>query len=300
MIDVQSVSKSYRQVQALSDVSFRCEPGRVTGLLGPNGAGKSTLMRIMVGLTRATAGRVTIGGQSFHDLRCPGRTVGVMLDASAQHSGRTGVEILSLGAQSMGLPKGRVSQVLDRVGLTDSEAKRRLGKYSLGMRQRLGIAHALLGDPEILIFDEPANGLDPSGIRWIRDLLDQHADQGGTVLLSSHLINEIELVADDLVLIGHGRVLSTGTKDELISGEDQVSCIVAGTDLSRLRDVLVGADLDVHSDGVRLTVAAAAQTIGELAVEHRLVLTELHTVSRRLEDEFLRMTSDTAREGAAA
>lgn len=300
MIDVQSVSKSYRQVQALSDVSFRCEPGRVTGLLGPNGAGKSTLMRIMVGLTRATAGRVTFDGRSFHDLRCPGRTVGVMLDAGAQHSGRTGAEILALGAQSMGLPSSRVDEVLSRVGLTEAEAKRRLGKYSLGMRQRLGIAHALLGEPELLIFDEPANGLDPSGIRWIRDLLDQHAEAGGTVLLSSHLINEIELVADDLVLIGHGRVLKMGPKEELINGEEQVSCTVSGTDLARLRDVLVGAGLDVHSDGVRLTVAAAPQTIGELAIEHRLVLTELRTVSRRLEDEFLRMTSETAREGAAA
>ena len=202
---------------AVDDVSFTAATGRVTGFLGPNGAGKSTTMRIMVGLTPATSGTATIDGRRFIDLPNPGTEVGVLLDASAQHAGRTGREILTLAQRTMGLPRTRVQEMLDLVSLTDNEADRRVRDYSLGMRQRLGIGAALLGDPHVLILDEPANGLDPAGIRWMRDLLRGYADQGGTVLLSSHLLHEIEVIADDLVVIGNGRIVAQGTKADLLA-----------------------------------------------------------------------------------
>ena len=191
MIEVTGLTKAYGGFTAVDDVSFRCEPGRVTGFLGPNGAGKTTTMRVMTGLTPATHGQVTIGGLHYRDIPNPGRHVGVLLDAAAQHAGRTGREVLTIGARTMGLPDSRVEEMLDLVSLTGTEAGRRVRNYSLGMRQRLGIAHALLGDPSVLILDEPANGLDPAGIRWMRSLLKQYADRGGTVLLSSHLLHEV-------------------------------------------------------------------------------------------------------------
>ena len=208
MIRVSSLTKTYGDFAAVKDVSFTCRPGRVTGFLGPNGAGKTTTMRVMVGLTPATAGEVTIGGHHYRDIPNPGRHVGVLLDASAQHAGRTGREILTLGARTMGLPDSRVDEILELVSLSDTESKRRLRNYSLGMKQRLGIAHALLGDPSVLILDEPANGLDPAGIRWMRGLLKGYADRGGTVLLSSHLLNEVELIADEMILIGRGEIVA--------------------------------------------------------------------------------------------
>ena len=216
MITIESVTKSYGHFTAVDDVSFTAETGRVTGFLGPNGAGKSTTMRVLVGLTTPTTGHATIGGRRYHDLDNPGTEVGVLLDASAQHGGRTGREILAITQQVMGLPRRRVDEMLEAVSLTDTEARRRVRDYSLGMRQRLGIAGALMGDPEVLILDEPANGLDPAGIRWMRGLLRDFADRGGTVLLSSHLLHEIEVVADDLVVIGNGRIVAQGSKDDLL------------------------------------------------------------------------------------
>ena len=216
MIALRKVTKRYGPVVALDDVSFEALPGRVTGFLGPNGAGKSTAMRVAVGLTRPTSGAATVLGRPYAALPNPGRHVGVLLDASAQHVGRTGREVLTLSAQLMGLPARRVDEVLELVGLTPSEARRRTRGYSLGMRQRLGIAHALLGDPRVLILDEPANGLDPAGIRWMRELLRGFADGGGTVLLSSHLLAEVERVADDLVVIGHGRIVAAGSLRDLM------------------------------------------------------------------------------------
>jgi ABC-2 type transport system ATP-binding protein len=213
MITIDSLTKKYGSFTAVDDVTFTARPGRVTGFLGPNGAGKSTTMRVMVGLTPPTSGGVTINGCRFSELPNPGLEVGVLLDASAQHAGRTGREILTIAQRTMGLPKLRVDDMLERVSLTENEAGRRVRNYSLGMRQRLGIATALIGDPSVLILDEPANGLDPAGIRWMRDLLRSYADQGGTVLLSSHLLHEIEVIADDLVLIGNGRIVAQGTKD---------------------------------------------------------------------------------------
>ena len=217
MISVEHLTKQYGQFTAVDNVSFTAATGRVTGFLGPNGAGKSTTMRIMVGLTRPSTGQVTITGRDYRELVNPGLEVGVLLDASAQHAGRTGREILAIAAQTMGLPKSRVTETLARVGLTADEAERRVRNYSLGMRQRLGIATALIGDPRVLILDEPANGLDPAGIRWMRDLLRGFADQGGTVLLSSHLLHEIEVIADDIVVIGQGRIVAQGSKAELLA-----------------------------------------------------------------------------------
>src|ERR671913_374292 len=218
MITVESLTRRYAGFTAVDNVSFTAQSGRVTGFLGPNGAGKSTTMRVMVGLTVPTTGSATIDGVRFADLPNPGLEVGVLLDASAQHAGRTGRQILRLSQRMMGLPRSRVDDMLDLVSLTPTEAGRRVRDYSLGMRQRLGIAHALLGDPQVLILDEPANGLDPAGIRWMRDLLRGCADRGATVLLSSHLLHEIEVVADDLVVIGHGHVVAAGTKDDLLAG----------------------------------------------------------------------------------
>lgn len=221
-IEVRGLVKDYGSHRAVDDVSFAVRRGSVTGFLGPNGAGKSTSLRMLVGLTRPTEGTADVLGGSYADLPNPGRRVGVLLDASAQHSGRTGREVLRVNAMVMGLALDRVEEMLRKVGLTPSEADRRTGTYSLGMRQRLGIASALLGDPEMLILDEPANGLDPAGIHWMRGLLRDFADRGGAVLLSSHLLREIEAVADDLVVIGRGRIVAAGDKQQLLeeSGGD--------------------------------------------------------------------------------
>ncbi|GAB3083104.1 ATP-binding cassette domain-containing protein [Pedococcus soli] len=300
MITVESLTKTYgRAMTAVDDVSFTAATGRVTGFLGPNGAGKSTTMRIMVGLTPPTSGTVTMDGHRFADLPNPGAEVGVLLDASAQHAGRTGREILTLAQRTMGLPRTRVQEMLDLVSLTSAEADRRVRDYSLGMRQRLGIGTALLGDPRTLILDEPANGLDPAGIRWMRDLLRGFADQGGTVLLSSHLLHEIEVIADDLVVIGHGRIVAQGTKADLLAA--------AGT-LARTRDAAAlarameqaGLTATVHADG-SVRTDASPDRVGEAALAARVVLTELRAAEGAgLEEMFLELTADTQREGAAA
>ena len=219
-IEVAGLSKSYGRQQVVAGVSFTVRPGSVTGFLGPNGAGKSTTLRILVGLASARSGRACVLGGPYAALPNPGLRVGVLLDASAQHNGRSGREALALSALVMGLPAGRADEMLERVGLSQTEGRRRIGNYSLGMRQRLGIAHALLGDPDLLILDEPANGLDPAGIHWMRTLLRGFADRGGAVLLSSHLLREIEVIADHLVIIGGGRVLADGTGQELLAGAD--------------------------------------------------------------------------------
>ncbi len=217
MITVEHLTRRYGAVTAVDDVTFEARPGRVTGFLGPNGAGKTTVMRVLAGLTPPTSGRALVLGQPYAALPNPARHVGLLLDAAAQHAGRTGREVLTLGAILAGVDRARVDELLTLGGLTEDEASRRVRGYSLGMRQRLGIAHALLGDPEVLVLDEPANGLDPAGIRWMRGLLRDFAARGGTVLLSSHLLNEVERVADEVVVIGRGRVLAQGTKEELVA-----------------------------------------------------------------------------------
>ncbi len=298
MITVDGVTKTYGAHRAVDDVSFVARPGRVTGFLGPNGAGKSTTMRIMVGLTPASSGHVTIGGHSYASIPNPGRLVGVLLDASAQHEGRTGREILTIGAATMGLPASRVDAMLELVSLTPVEAGRRLKNYSLGMRQRLGIAHALLGDPRMLILDEPANGLDPAGIHWMRGLLREYAAQGGTVLLSSHLLHEVEKIADDLVLIGRGRIVAQGTKQELLHTR---GAYVRAVRPSALAEALHRHGIHAVPSGAGLRSDVEPRQIGDLAAQEGLALEELRPAEGAgLEDLFLQLTADTQREGTAA
>jgi len=294
MIKIENVTKKYGAYTAVDDVSFVAQPGRVTGFLGPNGAGKSTTMRMMVGLTPPDHGIATIGGLKYSDIPNPGRHVGVLLDASAQHAGRTGREVLALGAQVMGLPNSRVDEMLELVGLNGSEGKRRIRNYSLGMRQRLGIAHALLGDPSVLILDEPANGLDPAGIRWMRGLLSHFADKGGTVLLSSHLLHEVEMIADDMVLIGRGKIVAQGTKEDLLKGSGSY---VSALDPDHLGRALAAAGIATRPAGTGWHVEADPVDVGRAAAADRVVLTELRPADGAgLEDLFLQLTADDQRD----
>jgi len=217
MIEVENLSKRYGSVPAVNDVTFRCRPGTVTGFVGPNGAGKSTTLRMICGLAEPSSGTAAVLGSPYRAIPNPGRHVGVLLDASAQHGGRTGEETLTVSAMTVGVGPERVAAVLDEVGLAGRPARKRVRTYSLGMRQRLGIAHALLGEPEVLILDEPANGLDPEGIVWMRRLLRDFADRAGTVLLSSHLLREVEKTADQLVVINGGRVVAQGATGDLLA-----------------------------------------------------------------------------------
>jgi len=294
MIRVDGLTKDYRGLRAVDNISFTCEPGTVTGFLGPNGAGKSTTLRILTGLTLPTAGTATIGGVSFHDIPNPGTQVGVLLDASAQHAGRTGQEVLALGAATMGLPASRVEEMLSLVSLTGTEAKRRIRHYSLGMRQRLGIAHALLGDPKVLILDEPANGLDPAGIHWMRSLLRIFADRGGTVLLSSHLLHEIQIIADDIIVIGRGQIVAHGPKDELLKG---AGTYVRASDGAALAAALEQAGITPtpHGDGFHVDVAP--EEAAKAAADAGVVLIEIRESSQGgLEEMFLELTSETQRD----
>jgi ABC-2 type transport system ATP-binding protein len=307
MITIESVTRTFAGFTAVDDVSFTAQPGRVTGFLGPNGAGKSTTMRILVGLTRATSGTASISGRRYVDLPNPGLEVGVLLDASAQHAGRTGREILSIAQRFMGLPRGRVEEMLDLVSLTAEEASRRVRDYSLGMRQRLGIATALLGEPEVLILDEPANGLDPAGIRWMRGLLLDYADRGGTVLLSSHLLHEIEVIADDLVVIGNGRIVAQGAKSQLMRS---AGSLLRTTQREVLARALIDAGVSsspVGEDG--LLAQADTAEVGNIAFTTGVPVIELRPADGAgLEDMFLQLTAesrrdtirDNQREGAVA
>ena len=307
MITVDSLTKTYGGFTAVDDVTFTARPGRVTGFLGPNGAGKSTSMRVMVGLTPATSGHVTVCGRHFRDLPNPGLEVGVLLDASAQHAGRTGREILTVAQRTMGLPASRVDEMIELVSLTPSEADRRVRNYSLGMRQRLGIATALLGEPEVLILDEPANGLDPAGIRWMRDLLRGYANQGATVLLSSHLLHEIEVIADDLVVIGNGRIVAQGAKSELLA---TAGTLVSTNNLVTLAQALSASGITYTASAATggddvLRVEADTELVGKVALDARVPLLELRPADGAgLEEMFLELTADTQREtiteGAAA
>ncbi|MDT9591780.1 ATP-binding cassette domain-containing protein [Nocardioides zeae] len=300
MIEVQGLTKTYGAHRAVDDVTFSARPGRVTGFLGPNGAGKSTTMRMMVGLTPPSSGSATVCGVPFAALPNPPREVGVLLDASAQHAGRTGREILAVAAQTAALPRRRVEEMLELVSLTRTEADRRVRDYSLGMRQRLGIAVALIGDPDVLVLDEPANGLDPAGIRWMRDLLRGFAADGGTVLLSSHLLHEIEVVADDIVVIGRGRIVAQGTKAELLEQAGTVVAPAEATDGAALVRACAGAGLDVVrlGDGA-LRVEADGTTVGRLAHAAGVPLGRLQAADGAgLEEMFLQLTADTQREDA--
>src|SRR5688572_28851755 len=273
MIRAEALTKRRGGRAVVSDVTFRCEPGTVTGFLGPNGAGKSTTMRMLVDLSAPDSGRARLFGGRYRDLPNPGRRVGILLDASAQHAGRRGREALAVSARTMGVPMQRVDTLLALVGLDETAAGRRVGRYSLGMRQRLGLAHALLGDPEVLILDEPANGLDPEGMHWMRGLLRGFADRGGTVLLSSHLLAEVEAVAGRMMIIGGGRIQAQGTRAELLTAS---GTIVEAADLAALDAALDGAGLAVHpADGGRRLVEAEPEAIARAAMSDGVALRRL-------------------------
>ncbi|HWL45990.1 MAG TPA: ATP-binding cassette domain-containing protein [Ilumatobacter sp.] len=298
MIAVERLTKRYGGFTAVDDVSFVARAGQVTGFLGPNGAGKTTTMRVLAGLTRADQGSATVGGYQLHEIPNPGRHVGILLDASAQHAGRTGREVLTLAARTMGLPDSRVDEMLALVSLDEAESRRRVRNYSLGMRQRLGIAHALLGEPQVLILDEPANGLDPAGIRWMRGLLRGYAERGGAVLLSSHLLHEVEQIADEMAVIGRGQIVASGTKAELLAA---AGTFVHSADDARLAAALSSAGVTVTPSGTGLVADAEAAQVGEAALAAGIALVELRpSGTSGLEDLFLELTADTQRDAATA
>jgi len=273
MIQTNGLIKRLGGRTIVSDVTFRCEPGTVTGFLGPNGAGKTTTMRMLVGLSEPDSGHARILGARYRDLPNPGRRVGILLDSSAQHTGRRGREALAVSAHTMGVPAQRVEALLELVGLDETAARQRVGKYSLGMRQRLGLAHALLGDPEVLILDEPANGLDPEGMRWMRGLLRGFADRGGTVLLSSHLLAEVEAVADRMMIISGGRIRAQGSSAELLP---ESRTIVEADDLAGLDAALHRAGLPTHpADGDRRLVEAEPEVVARAAMSDGVALRRL-------------------------
>jgi ABC-2 type transport system ATP-binding protein len=274
MIEAHSLTKRYGDRVAVRDVSFTCEPGTVTGFLGLNGAGKSTTLKMLCGLTPISAGHAAVLGAPYSRHLNPGRRIGVLIDATAQHAGRRGREVLGVSAQLLGVDGARVDQLLELVGLDQDAARKRVGQYSLGMRQRLGIAHALLGDPEVLILDEPANGLDPDGMRWMRGLLRDFAQRGGTVLLSSHLLHEIEAIADHLAIISGGRIVAEGSREDLLAGMS--STLVRAADSRGLHAALDSAGISVTTtpDGGVLADAEPDQ-VGTVALRAGIALREL-------------------------
>ena len=273
MIESQNLTKSFGGRTVVNDVSFRVEPGTVTGFLGANGAGKTTTLRMLSGLSEPDSGQAVVLGGRYRDLANPGRRVGILLDAAAQHDGRRGREALIVSAQMMGVDPRRVDGLLDLVGLDRSAARKRVRHYSLGMRQRLGLAHALLGDPQVLILDEPANGLDPPGMRWMRELLRDFADRGGTVLLSSHLLHEVEALADRLVIIHVGRIVAEGSRAELIAG---AGTLVIAPDEAALRAALDAANLPARParDG-GFIVDAEHEDVGRAALAGGVVVSRI-------------------------
>jgi ABC-2 type transport system ATP-binding protein len=279
-------------------LSFTVEPGQVTGFLGPNGAGKSTTMRLILGLDRPDTGSATIAGKPYCDLTEPLRTVGALLEAKAVHTGRTAYNHLLVLAQTQRLPRKRVDEVIDLVGL-HPVARKRAGGFSLGMGQRLGIAAAMLGDPQVLVLDEPVNGLDPEGILWIRNLMKQLAAEGRTVLVSSHLMNEMAVTAEHLIVIGRGKVIADCSTKEFIERSSERSVLVKSPDAPRLADVLVGAGGAVSpADGGPMTVRHLEATrIGELAAREGLVLHELTPQRASLEAAFMELTRESLEYG---
>ena len=298
MITIEHLTKRYGTQTAVDDVSFTCPPGTVTGFLGPNGAGKSTTLRALCGLTRPTSGTATIGGRPYRELPNAGRQVGVLLDAAAQHSGRTGREVLTLAALVLGVPRSRVEEQLATVGLAGRAAGKRVGQYSLGMRQRLGIAAALLGDPQVLVLDEPANGLDPDGIFWMRGLLRGFADRGGTVLLSSHLLHEVEAMADRLVVVAGGRAVAQGAKEELLAAR---GTLVRGPDRAVLTRALDSAGITWRAGDVDALVAdAPVDAVGRAVAAAGAVVTELRPGGGEGLEELFRSLTGSARAEVAA
>jgi len=303
MIEARELTKRYGDKTAVDHLSFSVEPGRVTGFLGPNGAGKSTTMRLILGLDRPRSGTATINGHRYADLPTPLRTVGALLEARAMHTGRSAYNHLLFLAQTQGLPRSRVDQVLGLVGLTEV-ARKRTGGFSLGMSQRVGIAAALLGDPQVLILDEPVNGLDPEGILWIRNLMKQLASEGRTIFVSSHLMNEMAVTADHLIVIGRGKLIADCSTEEFIERSSDKYVLVRSPDAARLADLIAAAggkaepQTEAEGNGNGAGRAAAlrvtnldAPRIGEIAAADRIVLHELTPRLASLEEAYMELTA---------
>lgn len=291
-IVVSALTKHYRKVKAVDNLSFTVQPGRVTGFLGPNGAGKTTTLRMLLNLVTPTSGSATIGGQRYSDQPHPVREVGAILEASSAHKGRTGRNHLRVLCAAAGLPLSRADEMLELVGLTPA-AKRKFRGYSLGMRQRLGIAAAMLGDPKVLILDEPANGLDPEGIRWMRDLLRGLADKGRTILVSSHLLSEMEQLADDVIIIAGGKLVTQGPMETVLNGMSHAETVRVRTpDASKL---VAAIPAQVTQDnGALLFSGITAAEVGAAALKAGVELHELVTEKPDLEDVFLELTAGKA------
>lgn len=289
-IEVRELSKVYRGARAVDGIDFSVRPGRVTGFLGPNGAGKSTTMRLILGLDRPSSGTATIGGRRFRDIDWPLHTVGALLDAAAAHPARTAHDHLLALAVGNRIPASRVTGVLEEVGL-GAVARRRVRTYSLGMRQRLGIAAALLGDPPVIMLDEPSNGLDPEGIIWIRETLRRLAGEGRTVLVSSHLMGETAAFADHLLVLGRGRVLADTALQTFIGDHVQPRIRVRTTDEARLREVVAGAGLDAIEDSGRWFIQGRLDQIGPLLVDAGVPILELAEEQASLEQAYLQLTT---------
>jgi ABC-2 type transport system ATP-binding protein len=305
MIEARDLSKRYGDKLAVDHLTFTVRPGMVTGFLGPNGAGKSTTMRMILGLDRPTTGSVTVNGKPYRDHTAPLREVGAILEASAIHTGRSAYNHLLALGQTHGIPRSRVNEVINLVGLQDV-ARKRVGSFSLGMGQRLGIAAALLGDPKTLILDEPSNGLDPEGIRWIRNLLRSLASEGRTILVSSHLMSEMSMMADWLIVVGRGRLIADTTVDGFVQLAAGDAVRVRTPDLERLRAIATTLDGvtvkdDVSDDRVAalLLQGISCEAVGELAAANQIVLHELAPEQASLEEAFMRLTMDSVEYHAA-
>lgn len=296
MIELRGLTKIYGPTKAVDDLTFTVRPGIVTGFLGPNGAGKSTTMRMILGLDRPSSGQALIEGKTYRELKNPLRTVGALLDAKWVHPNRTAQAHLQWMAASNGIPKSRVDEVLGLVGLSEVAGKK-AGGFSLGMSQRLGLAAALLGDPKVLLFDEPVNGLDPEGIVWIRKFMQSLAAEGRTVLVSSHLLTEMALTAEQLVVIGRGRLISDSTVAEFVDRSSESTVRVRSPQLDALRSVLTSQGLTVREDGssvvpALVVVDSTTDIVGNLAGSQGIVLHELASQHGSLEDAFMKLTGD--------
>ena len=293
MIEVHELTKRYGRDTAVDGLSFRVRPGQVTGFLGPNGAGKSTTMRMIIGLCRPTSGRALVDGRRYRELDQPLRRVGALLEAKAVHPGRAVHQHLRGLARSNRIPESRVREVLAMTGL-ETAATKRAAALSLGMAQRLGVAAALLGDPPVLLLDEPVNGLDPEGIRWIRDLMRRLAAEGRTVFVSSHLMSEMAVTADHLVVIGRGRLLADTTVAEFIAANSRSYVRIRTPEPERLRDALSAAGIEAQDgpDGAIEAVGASPEAIGELVARTRVTVHEVNLRTASLEEAFMHLTAD--------
>jgi ABC-2 type transport system ATP-binding protein len=293
MIEAHNLTKRYGEKTAVNDLTFTVRPGIITGFLGPNGSGKSTTMRLILGLDAPTDGAVTVDGKTYRDFSAPLHEVGALLEARSVHTGRSAYHHLLSLAQTHGIPRSRVNELISLVGL-DEVSRKRAGQFSLGMGQRLGIAAALLGDPEVLILDEPINGLDPEGIRWIRDLLKRLAGEGRTVFLSSHLMSEMAVTADHLIIIGRGRLIRDVGLAEFVDEWSKNVVHVRSPQAAQLRDAILGPDIQVSSaaPGVLEVDGLTAEQIGQAAARHGLVLYELTPEKVSLEEAFMDLTRD--------